>query len=82
MKIKGLSKWIGEMSNLAYITLKLGLVISCIVLIASLLLTLGGGMNLENYSNYLLAKELVSLPVSILLISIIGSACLEDLHSK
>lgn len=83
MKEKKLSHWIGKMPSLAYIILKAGFIISCILLSLSLLLyTVGGGLALDNYSNYLLAKEIALLPVSILFISIIGAVCLDDLSNK
>lgn len=83
MKIKELSKWIDQMSYFSYIALKAGLMISCFLLGLSLiLLVFGGGLTIDNYSNYLLAKELGLMPISVLLISIIGSACLEDIHKK
>ena len=70
-----------QMTDLAYYILIAGLLISCACLGASLLiLILGGGLSIAGYWDYLMAKELLTLPLSVLLIAIIGSACLEDLQ--
>lgn len=80
---KSLSQWLSEISVLSYIILKAGFLISCLLLsLALLLFTIGGGLSLENFSNYLLAKELSSIPVIILFISVIGVVCIEDLRRK
>lgn len=86
MKIKTLRKIferIQEISGPAYFILMTGLLVSCACLGASLLLVLSSGQfSLSSYHNYLMARELFSLPVSIMLIAVIGSACLEDLATK
>lgn len=83
MKKQSLVNIIENMSNISYILLKTGLMISCFLLSLSFILFLtGNGLTLEGYPSYMLAKELFSMPVSVLLITVIGFACLEDLAAK
>lgn len=86
MKLKTLRKIFGrvqEMSGLAYLILMVGLLVSCACLGAALLLLLTSGQfSVGSYHSYQMVKELFSLPVSIMLIAIIGSACLEDLLKR
>jgi len=83
MKKQKLLDLIENISNTSYILLKTGLMVSCFLLALSLILLLfGDGLTIEGYSSYLLAKELFSMPVSILLITVIGFVCLEDLAAK
>lgn len=68
------------MTNTTYMLLKVSLLLSCVLLILSLLLLLwGGGLSLESYTAYLYAKELSSMPAAILLVAVIASACVEEI---
>ena len=83
MKKQKLLNLIENVNSVSYILLKTGLMVSCFLLSLSLILILAGdGLTLESYSLYWLAKELFSLPVSVLMITVIGFACLEDLAAK
>lgn len=83
MKIQKLIDFIESTSKISYILLKTGLVLSCLLLSLSFALFLAyDALTPAGHAAHLLARELFSLPVSVLLISIIGFAVLEDLAAQ
>lgn len=80
IKFKRLISRIDKMTDITYIVLKYSLLLSCLLLTLSLIiLILGGGLSVRRYELYLCAKELFSQPAAILIVAVIGSACLEEL---
>ena len=72
-----------KMCKPAYITLKVSVILSCLSFAAALVFTIiSGGLTVETYNFYYIARELANLPFGILLIGIIASVCLEDIMER
>ncbi|NMA37968.1 MAG: hypothetical protein GX942_06635 [Papillibacter sp.] len=68
-----------KMCTAAYIVMKISVIMSCLSFTAALILCLvSGGLTVDSYSLYYMARELANLPFVILLLGIIASVCLED----
>ena len=71
-----------RMCNMAYIVFLCALVLSCLLLCASLLtLIAAGAPHIEDFHLYNTALELLRLPSAVLLIGIIASVCIEDIKT-
>lgn len=67
------------MSRPAYLIIKWGLIVSCLMLSASLVILItADGSGAEIYRLHKIAKELYSFPAAILLVVSIASVCIED----
>ena len=68
-----------QMSRPARFILKISLLISCAYLISALIIIISAGeFTARNYEMYLLARYLYNTPQSILLVSVIVSAVVEE----
>ncbi|MGE4484421.1 MAG: hypothetical protein AB7C97_04795 [Oscillospiraceae bacterium] len=72
-----------DMSMPAYLIIKWGLIISCLMLTAALAIMLAAGeTSAHTYNLYRIAKELYSFPAAILLVVAIASVCIEERFMK
>ena len=72
-----------DMSHPAYLIIKWGLIISCLMLAAALVILITAGeSSAYTYSLYRIAKELYSFPAAILLVVSIASVCIEERFMK
>lgn len=82
MKIKKLMQYINSISTPAYVLLKISLIISILMMTASLVILLAvGEQNFDTYTYFALAKQLFAMPQSVLLIGGIFSAIIADISS-
>ena len=76
---KKLFSGLRSMSRPTYLIIKYSLIVSCILLLASLVVFIRAGeFSASTYKLFDLAKRLYDTPVSILLIAAIASVCVEE----
>lgn len=78
MKFKKLLQYVNSISKPAFILLKASLIISILMMAAALVILLVSG---DSYTYLQFAKQLFSMPQSVLLIGGIFSAVIEDISS-
>ena len=82
MKLKKLVNYINSISTPAYLLLKASLIISILIMIAAIvILFMAGKQSFDTYTYFAMAKELFTMPQSILLIGSIFSAVIADINS-
>ncbi len=68
-----------KMCDAAYLIMKLSVIMSIISLVGSVIFRLlSGGLSVDTYYYYYMARELSSLPFALLLLGVILSVCFED----
>lgn len=77
--LKKMMDRIGKMCDAAYAVLKFSLMLSCMLMAAAAAAyAMSGGLTVATYRMYHIARELFSLPASILLVATVSSVCIED----
>ena len=67
------------MSNIAWVVVRINLVLSCASLFAALIILISiGDINTENINLFLTARELINIPPALLFVAVIGSVCIEE----
>ena len=70
---------VAVMSRPAHLVLKYSLIVSGIYLAAAVIVLLGAGKFApDTYHTYAMADYLLTTPQAILIVAVIGSACIED----
>lgn len=78
-KLKRILQYNGRICPLAIRIIKIGLLVSCLLLSFSLLIEVRSGpFTARTYADHYLSAELYRLPLGILLLSFIASAIIND----